>query len=362
MQPRLTASTISYTCGVLSFLMLVALAFLGAGSAAAARISRSRGRTFYVAPNGRDSNSGRSVQSPWRTVGRVDGTRLEPGDRVLFEGGQTFSDAPLMPGSGEVAASGVRGDPIRFGSYGSGQARISQGIWIGSSPSFPAGPSYLTFADLSLGPVRGFQGTGDHITLTRLDISHLMPPTGQQEIGIQTEGSHWLIAHNTIDDVGSSGMLLGANANGAGDPAGGQFYAVRDNTILNTGLDPDVGYATHGIYLKVAHSAITGNRIVGFRDDGVSARYRDATIANNHIADGDIGIGWYQYDRSPGRSRFIGNQIDDMRSAGIFVCGVAEDCVRPLETFEIARNRIIGGPKRWNLQPTAGRYVIHGAN
>lgn len=318
------------------------------------------GHTYYVSPQGSDSNSGRSEQRPWRTVNRVNNAALSAGDQVLFEGGKTFS-GQLEPGHG-VTVSGLPGSPIRFGSYGWGRARLAHGIWIGSSRHRPAGPSYLVFENLSLGPVRGFQGTGNDITLRGLEISNLLPPVAHQEIGIQTEGSHWLITGNSISDVGGSGMLLGANADDAGGPAGGQFYDVRGNTITNSGLDPDIDYGTHGIYLKVAHSTITGNHIIGFRDDGISVRYRDATVASNYIADGDIGIGWFQYDRTPGVSRFVGNQIQHMGAAGIFVCGVLEGCWRPIETFRIAGNEIVGGLLRWNLQPTTGHYIIRGAN
>jgi hypothetical protein len=339
---------------------LLAFAVLACLSPMAGGLAQARARperTFYVAPGGRDSNSGRSPAHPWRTVTRVDDAALRPGDRVLFEGGATFSDATLMPGQG-FNASGAPGRPIVFGSYGRGQATLVRGVWLGVDSGHPAGPSFLTFSNLALGPMRGFQGTGSHISLLGLTIGDLLPPAAQQETGIQTEGSHWLIAGNRLERIGGSGMLLGANANAAGDPAGGRLYVVRDNLIADTGLDGGIGYPTHGIYLKVARARVTGNRIAHFRDDGISARYHDADLSNNDISGGQIGIAWYQYDRTPGRSRFIGNTITGMSVAGIFVCGVAEGCVRPIESFDIAGNAITGiHGVRMNLQPTSGVYV-----
>jgi hypothetical protein len=101
------------------------------------------------------------------------------------------------------------------------------------------------------------------------------------------------------------------------------------------------------------------NWITDFRDDGVSARYHDATIVKNHIAHGQIGIGWYQYDHTGATSRFTGNLIADTTSAAIFVCGVAESCARPIESFVIEHNtlRRTRGD-RLNLQPTVGEYKI----
>jgi Right handed beta helix region len=315
-------------------------------------------RTFYVAPDGNDASSGTSPRHPWRTVGRVDRAVLAPGDTVCFEGGASFTDATLMPGEG-FNSSGRRGRPIRFASYGRGRARLTQGIWLGTNAEHPHGPSWLSFRNLALGPSQGFQGTGTHVALIGLHIGPLLPPVARQETGIQTEGSRWVIAGNTIDRIGGSGMLLGASADSPGDPAGGRFYLVSGNTITRTGLDAAIGYPTHGIYLKAANALIAHNRIVGFRDDGVSARYRDAVVRSNRIADGGIGIAWYQYDRTPGRSRFEDNVISNLSTAGIFVCGVAESCVRPLESFDIAGNHLrrIRG-EQMNLQPTAGTYLV----
>ncbi|MGH3609317.1 MAG: hypothetical protein ACRDRD_14670, partial [Pseudonocardiaceae bacterium] len=281
---------------------------------------------------------------------------LKPGDRVLFQGGASFADNTLMPGWG-FDASGTRRAPITFGSYGSGAARLIKGVWLGTDSTHPHGPSYLTFRHLALGPSQGFQGTGNHITLRRLEITDLMPGASTAEVAIETQGSHWVIANNYINRTGDSGMLLGFNANGPDDPAGGYHYRVFGNVITNTGLNAHLGYAAHGIYLKVADAYIAHNRISNYAADGVSVRYRDASVVRNAIGAGPIGIAWYQYDSHPGVSRFTRNLITATSVAGIFICGVKEGCLRPLETFVIAQNRMaLAHGVSLNLQPTAGRY------
>jgi hypothetical protein len=316
------------------------------------------GRTFYVAPNGRDSNRGTSPKRPWRTIGRVNRASLQPGDRVLFEGGATFSDDTLMPGYG-YAVSGTSGDPIEFGSYGRGRARLTRGIWIGTDASHPDGPSHLTFERLALGPVQGFSGTGDYITLRGLNISHLVGAHSRQETGIATEGSHWMIENNRIYDTGDSGMLLGMDVNGPGEPAGGVDYLVSRNIVSHTGLDNGIPYPRHAIYVKVADARLYYNRLTYFHDDGISLRYRDATIRDNYIAHGGIGIAWYQYDSLPGTTELIGNTIAFTNHAAIFVCGVAESCRQPIESF-VVRHNIVRSTrgKALNLQPTAGSYLV----
>ena len=315
-------------------------------------------RTFYVAPYGGDGNRGISPAHPWRTVARVDRAHLHPGDRVLFAGGATFSDATLMPGEG-FSASGTGAAPIVFGSYGNGMARLTRGVWLGTNANYPRGPGHLTFENLLLGPTKGFQGTGDYIKLINLRISHLLGPASSQETGIATEGSHWVIDGNTISDTGDSGMLLGFSASSPGDPPGGADYVIDNNIVNHTGLDLRLSYPSHAIYLKVANARVSGNRLTYFHDDGISLRYRDQMITNNYIAHGRIGIAWYQYDRHPGMTRVLDNTIASTSSAAIFVCGVAESCVRPIESFVVEHNllRKTKG-EALNLQPTSGTYLV----
>ncbi|MEO6434451.1 MAG: hypothetical protein ABIP55_01655, partial [Tepidisphaeraceae bacterium] len=47
--------------------------------------------TYYVNNAGNDSADGRSAQTAWKTIARVNGKNWNPGDQVLFAGGQTFS-------------------------------------------------------------------------------------------------------------------------------------------------------------------------------------------------------------------------------------------------------------------------------
>jgi hypothetical protein len=46
--------------------------------------------TYYVSAAGNDAYAGTSPQSAWRSIARVNAVDLNPGDRILFEGGRTF--------------------------------------------------------------------------------------------------------------------------------------------------------------------------------------------------------------------------------------------------------------------------------
>lgn len=71
--------------------------------------------TYYVdSLNGADSGDGRSPETAFQSVGRVNALRLEPGDSVLFRAGGMYS------GTLEPAGTGEEGRSLTFGRYGEG--------------------------------------------------------------------------------------------------------------------------------------------------------------------------------------------------------------------------------------------------
>jgi len=79
-------------------------------------------RDYFVSATGDDNRPG-SAAEPWRTLAKVNAVSLQPGDRVLLEGGRTFA-GPLELGSDD------RGTPARnivVTSYGAGRAVIDGG-------------------------------------------------------------------------------------------------------------------------------------------------------------------------------------------------------------------------------------------
>jgi parallel beta-helix repeat protein len=78
---------------------------------------------YYVDSSaGSDSNNGRSQTAAWRTIGKVNSSMgsFVAGDNIYFKGGATFSDANLS-----ITCQGSPGNPITFGSFGSGRPKFS---------------------------------------------------------------------------------------------------------------------------------------------------------------------------------------------------------------------------------------------
>jgi hypothetical protein len=79
-----------------------------------------------VSPQGNDGQAGTTVATAWRTISRVNAATFQPGDRVLFEGGQTFA------GSIDLGSNaGTPTHPLVVGSYGRQAAVITSGTSFG---------------------------------------------------------------------------------------------------------------------------------------------------------------------------------------------------------------------------------------
>jgi hypothetical protein len=82
----------------------------------------SNATTYYVSNTGNDSNSGLTISLPWKTISKVNTTTLKAGDQILFQRGGTFY------GSLTIRQSGISGNPIVFGAYGTGSNPVVTGF------------------------------------------------------------------------------------------------------------------------------------------------------------------------------------------------------------------------------------------
>ena len=101
-----------FEANVRRFLTAVLCLLFGSGALAA---------TYYVDPAGSDGNFGTSTSSPWKTVNKVNGRNLLPGDTVLFKRGGMWREQLTMRRNGSSSAR------ITFGAYGVGPKPIFNG-------------------------------------------------------------------------------------------------------------------------------------------------------------------------------------------------------------------------------------------
>jgi len=84
---------------------------------------------YYVSSAGNDAANGLSESTAWKTIGKVNSafSAFQPGDRILFRRGDTFY------GTLKVTRSGLAGNPITIGAYGSGNRPVISGFTTISS-------------------------------------------------------------------------------------------------------------------------------------------------------------------------------------------------------------------------------------
>ena len=164
---------------------------------------------YYVdAANGNDQDDGLSLQTAWKTVGKVNSSmgNFNPGDSILFKRGSTFSDQNLT-----IQKGGIEGFPLTFGAYGSGNKPVFNSISIRCSAS---NINYVIVQDFHIkdvtGTALGFSGeNASHITISRCDIES---PTNNGIFLIEIDT--YIIEDCMITDCGNSGIVIyGSEAN-----------------------------------------------------------------------------------------------------------------------------------------------------
>ncbi|MFN3324272.1 MAG: right-handed parallel beta-helix repeat-containing protein [Bryobacteraceae bacterium] len=233
-------------------------------------------RDYHVSPRGDDSNPG-TVRRPWRTLDQVGRTQLQPGDRVLLEGGLSFAGSLQL----DARHSGSAGKPVVISSYGSGAAIVDGGN--GNAVSVK-GASHIRLANLKLrgsGRKSGNTESGLQVTeSTGIEVDQV-EVFGFRRSGIAIDGSR---------DVRIT--RVHAHNNGfAGISSGG---AVSHNIYIghclaeNNPGDPSV---------RKNHS---GNGIVIGKARGALVEYSEARYNGWDMpwtGNGPVGIWTYQSDR-----------------------------------------------------------------
>ncbi|MEA3461558.1 MAG: hypothetical protein U9R49_06745, partial [Bacteroidota bacterium] len=79
------------------------------------------GTSYFVSVNGDDSDSGLSPRKAWQSIDRVNEQDFEPGDRILFQGGETFTGTLML----SAEDSGIPSSRLIVASYGEGRGVVA---------------------------------------------------------------------------------------------------------------------------------------------------------------------------------------------------------------------------------------------
>jgi hypothetical protein len=228
---------------------------------AAASLSVAQNKTYFVSPSGNDSSDGLSVKTAWKSIDKVNAATFQAGDKVLFEGGQTFY------GNIVIKSSGTAENPIVFSGFGCGKPVINIGGKEGTA---------ITIQN------------ADGIEIIGFEITSGFPP----EVG-----------------VGRNGILIDENTEGKAF----NHIVIKDNFIH------DIWGQMGGT--RIRNAAISGGVTRPWRPDeqrGELSTLEDVLIEGNRIERVDkVGIS----TNGIGKLRVRRNYMDNLGGDGIIVGG-----------------------------------------
>jgi len=262
--------------------------------------------TYYVdncVSVGNDRNNGTSTSTPWLTINKVNTSKFNPGDSILFESTCTWREQLTVP------SSGSSGSPITFGAYGTGAAPIISGANLFTSWTLSSGSVYYT--SYSTAPNQVFED-GGRLTQSTVGTASLTAgqwyldtvnsriwvylTAGDSPSGHTMEASQrqYAIYGSGISYVTISG-LEASESNGAGssEEAGSGIHCNTCTNLLVTGVTVLYNYndgvrLDYGSNNVVSYSRAAYNGANGFANYGAASLF-DHLVAyyNNQLAGGD---------------------------------------------------------------------------
>ncbi len=182
-------------------------------------------KTFYVDPkNGDDKNEGTSQNAPWKSLMKVSSHYYQPGDKILFKAGATFT------GNLTINGYGTSDNRLTISTYG-GDARAVISARGGVETVMRASVEYATIENLEL--------TGKQATIgLQIGAGH----TGANK-GIIVQNCYIHDVNINDDQFGYTNAGINLNSTGT-EPTWFEGIMVRNNTIKNV--------ARVGIYMTGA--------------------------------------------------------------------------------------------------------------
>jgi len=205
--------------------------------------------TYYVAPNGNDSNNG-SINSPWLTPGHSS-TVAQPGDTVIFADGTYNLGASGGTGDWFITSGGASGHPVTYMAQHKWQAKlVGHGSGDGTTVIGLAG-GYTIIKDFD---ITGSNANGINLTTNGTSASY------NQAIGNYI---HDMVTPCNSDS--GAGITTGSGGN---NYAGVGHESTLRNLIVNlvaAGGCPG-GHQASGIAMMLPYGVVANNIVINCGD------------------------------------------------------------------------------------------------
>lgn len=166
------------------------------------------GTYFLDAVDGDDSRDGRSPETAWRSLSKLEGRPFEPGDVILFKAGSVFTGSFFVP------SSGTPEQPIVFGAYGTGPKPRLQGGAENVEVIFLSGNGGLEFRDME---ISNYHPAGT--ISNRFGIRIIAPPRSGEIRHLHFHGMDFTFIKGSGDDHESRGIDAKTTTNNDALPA-----------------------------------------------------------------------------------------------------------------------------------------------
>jgi hypothetical protein len=255
-------------------------------------------RVFYIdSAKGDDAGSGRTPETPWKTLEKVNRSDFAPGDRILFRSGSTW-EGQLAPRS-----SGKEGAPIVFDRYGEGErpridggGKVEDVIRLYNVQHIEV--RNLEVSNLGAQPAlrRGVHifldnyGTARHVVVSGLYIHDV---NGTNGVGGRHKDNGGIIFRTFGDKVPSrfDGLLIERNIVWKVDRSG---IAAVSYHAMRTRWFPSLNVVIRDNYV----ADIGGDGIVPWATDGVVVEHNIARDCNHRAGSYNAGIWPWSTDNS----------------------------------------------------------------
>jgi hypothetical protein len=212
-------------CGSAAIAVVAAFALLSAAPRPA------HATRYYVRESGSDAADGRSSATAWRTIARANAADLEPGDRLMFEGGGRFA------GRLEIGPedAGTARKPVTVSSFGRGRATIEAGNGGGIFVHDAGGVRIIRLNVVGSGRAAGNRSDGISF------YTDLAVPGSRLRLA--------RVEHVEVSGFGKSGLILGGWAwdDATQTPIKTGFADVRFFDV-DSHDNADAGILTYGSY------------------------------------------------------------------------------------------------------------------
>jgi hypothetical protein len=323
--------------------------------------------SYYVSPQGNDSNAGTSPAAAWRTIAHVNQVIFRPGDQILFQGGATFAGNLAF----DTQDIGLARAHITLGSFGNGPATIAAGTGAGIAIN---NASFFTIANLEVVGSGFLTNQSDGIrfssdipgrALFGFVVDHV-DVSGFGQVGIDFLGSnnsrdfaHISVTDSSANDNGNGGVqVLAQGSQTASDITIDHVQAIRNAGSAN--VDSGYGILVFGASEVVIQFSVTGDNgwlpgnhgetggIEAIADNRVLLQYNEAY--RNHFGNSD-GDGIILDVTNDSIMQF--NYSHDNDGAGLFL--FAETGAR--STRNIIRYNISQNDARTQMDTYGGIFV-----